>query len=200
MGNMEDYKLRKVINDYMKEACHYSQKQVFANSMYQRNYFQQQIDEATTGLINFLQLYYNSDSRRQSHSAQEDLMLIDQYVDDSSVSQNNIPVNTGMQPEMQPEFQPGMQPETQPENTTGTGEQRQFTAEELSQYNGMNGNPTYVAVNGVVYDLSNVARWAGGSHFGLVAGQDHTSDFMGCHGGLTERLQLLPVVGTLVTT
>jgi predicted heme/steroid binding protein len=93
-----------------------------------------------------------------------------------------------------------MQPETQPGNAAGTGNQRAFTVEELSRYNGSNGNPAYVAVNGIVYDVSNVMRWAGGSHFGLMAGQDHTSDFMDCHGGMTERLQSLPVVGTLVTS
>ncbi len=199
MGNIEDYKLRKVINDYMKEVCHYSQKQVFANSSYQKNYFQSQIDDAIEGLIKFLELYYNSDHRRwQPYSAEEDQILVEQNFNDGTLSQNNNSNSMGLQPGMPPGTSPGIQPGPLPENTNGTGEQRQFTTEELSQYNGMNGNPAYVAVNGVVYDLSNVARWAGGAHFGLTAGQDQTRNFMGCHLGLTERLQGLPVVGTLL--
>ncbi len=34
-----------------------------------------------------------------------------------------------------------------------------FTLEELKQFNGQNGQPAYVAVDGVVYDVSNVGPW-----------------------------------------
>lgn len=238
MDNMEDYKLRKVIHDYVKEVCHYSQKQVFANSSYQKNYFQMQIDEATTGLIQFLQLYYNYNSKTPAFPAKGDQVVVEQYIDMGKVSLNNLSANPGSQQELGtnvpldfqlgiepnavPNLQPGMEPNAspdlqpgigssippsvqqqlppanQPENTAGTGSQREFTVQELSQYNGKNGNPAYVAVNGIVYDMSNVLRWAGGSHFGLNAGEDHTLDFAGCHFGMTERLQGLPVVGMLL--
>jgi len=36
---------------------------------------------------------------------------------------------------------------------------RLFTTAELSRYNGKDGNPAYVAVNGVVYDVTNNAAW-----------------------------------------
>ena len=186
--NIEDYKLRKVIHDYVKEVCHYSQKQVFANSSYQKNYFQMQIDEATTGLINFLQLYYNYNGRKSAYPAEGDEVLVEQSTDLQPGIESSIP------PSVQQQLPPG----NQPENTAGTGSQREFTVQELSQYNGKNGNPAYVAVNGIVYDLSNVVQWAGGSHFGLNAGQDHTIEFAGCHLGMTERLQGLPVVGILL--
>ena len=37
---------------------------------------------------------------------------------------------------------------------------RAFTLEELAKYNGKDGNPAYVAVNGIVYDVTNNAAWA----------------------------------------
>ncbi len=76
-------------------------------------------------------------------------------------------------------------------------EERVFTAIELAQYDGSNGNPAYVAVNGIVYDVSIEATWGGGTHFGLYAGKDLTNQFNGCHGGRMEVLRNLPQVGVL---
>lgn len=74
---------------------------------------------------------------------------------------------------------------------------RYFTLDELAAYNGQNGAPAYVAVNGVVYDVTNNPVWSGGSHFGgLTAGKDLTNDFEGCHPGAIV-LSVLPVVGYL---
>ncbi|OGR78338.1 MAG: hypothetical protein A2X32_02260 [Elusimicrobia bacterium GWC2_64_44] len=39
-----------------------------------------------------------------------------------------------------------------------------FTAEELKKYNGRDGQPVYVAVDGIVYDLSRVKPWKTGRH------------------------------------
>ncbi|MDF2538657.1 MAG: heme/steroid binding protein [Herbinix sp.] len=72
---------------------------------------------------------------------------------------------------------------------------REFTLEELSYYDGSDGKPAYVAVNGDVYDLSMIAAWAGGSHFGLTAGNDYTAEFTGCHQGSEERLNNIPKIG-----
>ena len=73
---------------------------------------------------------------------------------------------------------------------------RLFTLEELSSYNGRNGNPAYVAVNGVVYDVTNIAAWGGATHFGLTAGTDVTSRFASCHAG-QPILSKLKVVGKM---
>ncbi|PRR78526.1 Cytochrome b5-like Heme/Steroid binding domain protein [Clostridium liquoris] len=73
---------------------------------------------------------------------------------------------------------------------------KEFTLEELSNYDGTMGKPAYVAVNGRVYDVSNEATWGGASHFGLIAGKDLTSQFNGCHGNL-GILSNLPKVGIL---
>ena len=74
--------------------------------------------------------------------------------------------------------------------------QRDLTLEELEKYNGKDGNPAYIAVNGVVYDVTNNAAWAAASHFGLVAGKDLTSEFASCHAG-QPILSKLKVIGKL---
>jgi len=74
---------------------------------------------------------------------------------------------------------------------------RTFTEAELSKYNGRDGNPAYVAVNGIVYDVTNNAAWGGATHFGLVAGTDVTSQFASCHAG-QPILSKLKVVGKII--
>lgn len=74
---------------------------------------------------------------------------------------------------------------------------KEFTLNELSMFDGANGRPAYVAVNGRVYDVSTNAAWGGGSHFGLIAGRDLTEQFLSCHSSNQNVLEGLPVVGTL---
>ncbi len=74
---------------------------------------------------------------------------------------------------------------------------REFTVEELTEYNGADGKPVYVAVNGRVYDLSSVPAWTGGMHNSLRAGQDLSSWFNSCHGGFLTVLERYPLVGIL---
>ncbi len=54
-----------------------------------------------------------------------------------------------------------------------------FTAATLAAYNGLNGQPAYVAVGGVVYDVSKVFR--NGDHHGYKAGRDLTAYFYSQH-------------------
>lgn len=59
-----------------------------------------------------------------------------------------------------------------PAETTVTQE-LSLTLEELKQYDGQNGNPAYVAVDGIIYDVSKVRKWKDGKHeMGVTAGQD----------------------------
>ncbi|MCX7746563.1 MAG: hypothetical protein N2645_06705 [Clostridia bacterium] len=56
--------------------------------------------------------------------------------------------------------------------------QKTFTKEELAKYNGKDGRPCYVALNGVVYDITNVKGWKNGGHgHGILAGKDWTAAF-----------------------
>ncbi|WMJ83778.1 cytochrome b5 domain-containing protein [Oscillospiraceae bacterium LTW-04] len=71
-----------------------------------------------------------------------------------------------------------------------------FTLDELSKYNGKDGNPAYVAVNSIVYDVTNNAAWGGATHFGLTAGRDLTKAFSACHAG-EPILSKLKVVGKM---
>jgi predicted heme/steroid binding protein len=81
-----------------------------------------------------------------------------------------------------------------PQNITDLSD---ITIEELAQYNGMNGNPAYVAVDGTVYDVTNAKNWKNGQHQSCtVAGVDLTSSMpKSPHGN--SVLNGLPVVGTL---
>lgn len=74
--------------------------------------------------------------------------------------------------------------------------QREFTLAELSKYNGIGGNHPYVAINGLIYDLSEFVSWNGGVHFGVSAGVDVTENFMACHGA-SKMLDKFPIVGIL---
>jgi predicted heme/steroid binding protein len=118
--------------------------------------------------------------------------------ENGTLPENGTPPENGTQPEN------GTPPEdgTQPENGTPPQEEPEtppqvFTLEELAQYNGKDGAPAYVAVNGVVYNVTNNPLWAGGNHFfGLTAGRNLTSEFQMCHPGAMV-LSVLPVVGRL---
>ena len=77
-------------------------------------------------------------------------------------------------------------------------EEQTFTLEELAAYNGKDGQPAYVAVNGVVYDVTNVPEWANGEHKnGLTAGQDLTDAITNQSPHGLSVLESLPVVGKL---
>ena len=72
-----------------------------------------------------------------------------------------------------------------------------FTLEELSTYNGLDGNKAYVAYKGFVYDVTNVPAWKEGMHNGQVAGTDLTEEIgKAPHGdGIFERLEIIGKIG-----
>ena len=72
-----------------------------------------------------------------------------------------------------------------------------FTLDELAQYDGKNGNDAYVAVDGIVYDVTNAAKWQNGNHYGVQAGTDCTNAISRSPHG-SSVLDGLPIVGALV--
>ena len=58
-----------------------------------------------------------------------------------------------------------------------TSSSQQYTLDELSQYNGQNGNKAYVAYKGIVYDVTHIKEWKDGKHKGQNAGTDLTKTF-----------------------
>ncbi len=74
--------------------------------------------------------------------------------------------------------------------------EKEFTLLELSKYDGTGGNPAYVAINGIVYDMSLNSAWGGGMHFGLYSGKDLTTQYNSCHS-MTQILNKLPKVGII---
>ena len=200
---MDEYEMKRRIYGYIKEICHYSQMQVFATSYYQKNYFQMQIDDSTGALISlYMDLCNSPQTQRRSrsyHYRTNDIESYEQILQPGEKEMQEPIENLEQLPPEQNSGQPDTAREQPPEaDFPSDEEQRTFTTEELADYNGSNGKPAYVAVDGIVYDVSSVIRWAGGRHFGLQAGRDLTSPFMGCHQGIMGRLDQLPKVGTLI--
>ncbi|HCX65741.1 MAG TPA: hypothetical protein DHN33_11095 [Eubacteriaceae bacterium] len=80
----------------------------------------------------------------------------------------------------------------------GGEEQIELTMEELAQYNGKDGNPAYVAVDGEIYDVSDAGPWSGGEHNGFEAGNDLSEEIeeISPHG--KSVLSNVPKIGVLV--
>lgn len=221
---MDEFEMRSRINGYLKEVCHYSQMQVFATSYYQKNYFQMQIDDAAEGLAGlYKDLLKLPEVRRRPLSDRlpeeyEQGVNYEQFSPEFAMGSMNYQpsyqVDLGLQDQLARAMQQNPPFPAEQENrvqesgtyengTDGSGEEaqpqetRSFTPEELAYYDGKDGRPAYVAVNGIVYDVSSLMRWAGGNHFGLSAGRDLSDAFMGCHQGIMDRLEQVPKVGIL---
>lgn len=74
----------------------------------------------------------------------------------------------------------------------------ELTLDQLKQYDGKNGNPAYVAVDGVIYDLTNVPQWKNGEHNGYSAGNDLTDIIKNKSPHGVKQLKGIPIVGKLV--
>lgn len=73
----------------------------------------------------------------------------------------------------------------------------ELTIEELAMYDGKDGMDAYIAVNGVVYDVTGVAAWSGGTHNGNMAGTD-VSDVISSAPHGDSVLDDLEVVGSII--
>jgi predicted heme/steroid binding protein len=76
--------------------------------------------------------------------------------------------------------------------------QLELTADELAQYDGKDGQPAYIAVDGVIYDVTDVPQWRNGDHNGFTAGKDLTEEIKTISPHGVSKLKGLPVVGKLI--
>ena len=87
------------------------------------------------------------------------------------------------------------EPSEQDESTAS--DEKIFTLDELKQYNGKDGKPAYVAVDGIVYDVSASDKWKNGDHNGFEAGNDLTDEIKNVSPHGVKMLDRVPVVGKL---
>lgn len=86
--------------------------------------------------------------------------------------------------------------ETAGHSETAAGEELQLTLKELAAYTGQDGNPAYIAVDGVIYDVTDVPQWKDGKHMGYLAGIDATEFLKSAPHG-AAKLKGVPIVGTI---
>jgi predicted heme/steroid binding protein len=53
-------------------------------------------------------------------------------------------------------------------------ETKNFSVNELKEFNGKNGKPAYVGYKGKVYEVTESMQWGDGDHMGHGAGEDLT--------------------------
>lgn len=75
---------------------------------------------------------------------------------------------------------------------------KSLTLKELSKYDGKNGNPAYIAVNGIIYDVTNDAVFKKSPHNSVILGADITKEFKECHNADESVLAKLPIVGKVI--
>ncbi len=74
----------------------------------------------------------------------------------------------------------------------------ELTLEELAQFTGRDDNRAYVAVEGLIYDVTDSARWRGGMHNSYRAGRDLTEEIMNASPHGVRVLGNVPLVGVLL--
>jgi len=72
-----------------------------------------------------------------------------------------------------------------------------LTIQELAKYDGTNGNKAYIAIEGKIYDVTDIPQWKGGKHNGYTAGKDLTNEIKTkAPHGMTPIEKLTPI-GTI---
>jgi predicted heme/steroid binding protein len=86
-------------------------------------------------------------------------------------------------------------PVNTPSAANGTLE---LTLEQLKLFNGKDGNPAYIAVDGILYDVTSDRHWSNGTHEGYGAGKDLTDAIKNKAPHGTKILNGVPIVGKLI--
>jgi len=92
-------------------------------------------------------------------------------------------------------------PVTAPMSAPAQAGAKVFTVRELAGFDGRIGNPAYVAVDGVVYDVTGSANWPGGKHspcsLDAAAGKDLSEIIKQAPPRMRTYIEAKPVVGKL---
>jgi predicted heme/steroid binding protein len=90
--------------------------------------------------------------------------------------------------------------DTAPATETSAPGTKVFNAQELAGFDGKNGRPAYVAVDGVVYDVTGSDDWPEGDHtpcnLDAAAGKDLSQVITQAPPSMRTFIQARPVVGT----
>lgn len=86
---------------------------------------------------------------------------------------------------------PAEQPAEEP------AEELVLTLEELAEYDGKDGRRAYVAVDGIIYDMTDSPAWKEGGHNGFQAGLDLTDAIKNDSPHGVGKLDNVPAVGKL---
>ncbi len=78
-----------------------------------------------------------------------------------------------------------------------TSEELVLTLEELAEFDGKDGRRAYVAVDGIIYDMTDSSLWKEGGHHGFQAGQDLTDAIKNDSPHGVGKLKNVPAIGTL---
>jgi len=73
-----------------------------------------------------------------------------------------------------------------------------ITLEELKLFDGTNGNPAYIAIDGIIYDVTNIPNWNGGIHNGYKAGNDLSKEMKEISPHGLSKLKLVEAVGEII--
>lgn len=76
----------------------------------------------------------------------------------------------------------------------------ELTLEELAYYDGTDGKPAYIAVQGKIYDVTDSSFWRNGGHNGYQAGQDLTDAIINQSPHGLSNLSRVPMIGIIVST
>ena len=82
--------------------------------------------------------------------------------------------------------------------TTPEGTEQVFSLEELAQFDGLEGRQAFIAVDGIVYDVTDIAQWKDGIHQGrFQAGKDYSDEIRSESPHGTAMLSRAKLIGVL---